>query len=110
MKSQSILFTLFVLFIMLALAACGGSAAPTEPSERFIMEAPATEAPAATQAPVMPDEFGAPESVLKAGNEGAVAQSSDALALPMPTTAAFEINNQSGENIIVQNTNRKIIK
>jgi hypothetical protein len=56
----------------------------------------------------MPEEFAAPESMLKVGDEGAVAQSSDALALP--TMAAFEINNRSGENIIVQNTNRKIIK
>jgi len=30
--------------------------------------------------------------------------------LPAATNAAFEISNQSGENIVVQNTNRKIIK
>ena len=109
MKSRSILFTLFVVVVMVLLAACGAAAAPTEApaySEQFGY---ATEAPV-MEAPAMPGEFAAPESALKAGDGGAVVDSSDAAALPAPTMAAFEISNQSGENIVVQNTNRKIIK
>ena len=95
MKSRFVLFTLFVLVPMLILAACGG-------------------APAATQAPAFGiDEFSAPEQpALKSGEGGEVPQSSDAVALPQSTmiAPAFEISNPSGENIVVQDTNRKIIK
>ena len=109
MKSRSILFTLFVFVIVIVLSACGAAAAteaPLYPQEFGF----ATEPPAATEAPAMPEEFGAPAMEFREGDPGAVAQSADALVLPMPTMAAFEINNQAGENIIVQNTNRKIIK
>ena len=108
MKSRSILFTLFVFVIVIVLSACGAAAteAPLY-QEDFGF---ATEPPAATQAPAMPEEFGAPAMEFREGDPGAVAQSADALVLPMPTMAAFEINNQAGENIVVQNTNRKIIK
>jgi Domain of unknown function (DUF4349) len=109
MKSRSILFTLSVLIAMLVVAACGGGAAATEAPLYREELGFATEAPA-TEAPMMPEEFGAPALELREGDPGAVAQSADVLAMPMPTMAAFEINNQAGENIIVQNTNRKIIK
>ncbi|HEU0292297.1 MAG TPA: DUF4349 domain-containing protein [Anaerolineales bacterium] len=114
MKSRPVLFTLSVLITMLVLAACGGGAAATEPplyrdESGFANELPA-EPPAATAAPAMPQEFGAPAMELKTGEEGDAAQASDMMALPMPTMAAFEIGGQGGENIIVQNTNRKVIK
>ena len=99
MKSRFVLFTLFVLVPMLVLAACGGAAA--------------TQAPAATEAPALFDEFSAPEQpALKSGEGGALPQSSDAAALPQATmiAPAFEISNQSGESVVVQDTNRKIIK
>ena len=101
MKSRSVLFVLSVIVAMILLAACGGAA----------MEAPATEAPAAVEAPAIGiDEFGAVEQSADSRVDGdALPKSSDAL-LPAPTMAAFEIGNPSGENTVVQNTNRKIIK
>jgi len=63
-----------------------------------------------TEAPAISEEFAVQESVLKDG-EGVVAPgSADIAVLPVSTMAAFEVSNQSGENIVVQNTNRKIIK
>ena len=109
MKSRSILFTLSIVVVMVVLAACGGGAATTEPPTDQEQFGFATEAPV-MEMPAVSEQFSAPESALKAGDEGVVAQSSDAMALPVPTMAAFEISNQSGENIVVQNTNRKIIK
>src|SRR6188474_2425428 len=104
MKSRSVLFLLSVILAMILLSACGGAA----------MEAPATEAPAAVEAPAIGiDEFGAAEQSAKSVIDGEVLpESSDALLLPAPTMAAFEIGNPSGtgENTVVQNTNRKIIK
>lgn len=93
MNSRSILFPLLVLG-MLVFAACGGGAATQSPAEYFVE-------------PIMPEQ---PASKIEV--EGAAApQSEDAFLLPMPTMApAFEIINQSGENYVVQNTNRKIIK
>src|SRR5687768_3911043 len=101
MKSRSVLFMLFVIVAMIVLAACGGAPA-------------ATEAPAAIEAPAVGvDEFGAVEQDAKSVVDGEVLpESSDALLAPAPTMAAFEIGNPSGsgENTVVQNTNRKIIK
>jgi len=97
MKSRSVLFPLLV-FVLLALAACGGAAT----------------SPAATEAPAMVDQFSgvnAPEQELKAGAPVEAPQSQDVGALPMPTAGpAVEIVGTSGENVIIQNTNRKIIK
>ena len=109
-NAQHLVFTLSVLIPMILLAACGGAAA-TEPEAQLYRDefAAATEAPA-MEAPAMPQEFEASGSDLNAVGEAGVPPSSDVLALPMPTMAAYEINNQAGENIIVQNTNRKIIK
>ena len=74
----------------------------------------ATEAPAAIEAPAIGiDEFGTVEQDAKSVIDGEVLpESSDALLAPAPTMAAFEIGNPSGsgENTVVQNTNRKIIK
>ena len=104
MKSRSVLFVLSVIVSMITLAACGAAA----------MEAPATEAPAAIEAPASGiDEFGAVEQPADSAVDGeALPKSSDALLAPAPTMAAFEIGNPSGsgENTVVQNTNRKIIK
>jgi hypothetical protein len=96
MKTRSSLFMLFVVGVLL-LAACGSGAATEAPAmnDQF---APMVEAPAA------------PESALKVEGGVSAPQSADALAMPAPTMAAFEISNQSGENVVVQNTNRKVIK
>src|SRR5215510_3373534 len=65
MKSRSILFTLCIVVVTVVLAACGGAAAATEApayAEQYEM---ATQPPV-MEAPAMPGEFSAPESVLKA--------------------------------------------
>jgi hypothetical protein len=109
MKSRPVLFTLLVVICTLVLAACGAAAATEAPLYRdesgISNELPA--GPPAVE-PAMPQELGAPAMELKEG--GDAAQASDMLALPMPTMAAYEIGGQGGENIVVQNTNRKIIK
>ena len=93
MKSRSGLFMLFVIAAMLILAACGGAAA--------------TQAPAATEAPAMPDVFSAQELVAKNGE--AVAQDQVALA-PLPTAAAYEVSNPSGDLTVIERSNRMIVK
>jgi len=93
MKSRSGLFMLFVIAAMLILAACGGAAA--------------TQAPAATEAPAMPDVFSAQEPVAKNGE--AVAQDQVALA-PLPTAAAYEVSNPSGDLTVIERSNRMIVK
>ena len=110
-NARHFVFTLSVLITMLVLAACGAAAATEAPLYREDT-LPAVELPAATAAPAMPQDSGsaAPALELKTGEEGNVAQSSDVMALAMPTMAAYEIAGQGGENIVVQNTNRKIIK
>ena len=86
MKSRFVLFTLSVIVGTLMLAACGGAAA--------------TEAPAVSlEGPVAPEQ-----SAQKVGDGVALPQSADVAALPAPTLGpAFEISNQAGENIVVQN-------
>jgi len=99
MKSRSVLFTLLV-FALLVLAACGG--APTM--------AAATEAPAQTDYSIVEAPPAEPASKAVDGGVNAP-QPSDLAALPMPTAGpAFEIAGTGGENVIVQNTNRKIVK
>jgi hypothetical protein len=88
---------LFVVFALM-LAACGGAAAteaPAEPAEpEFFAEEPA-----------------AVEQSSKTDGGVAAPQAEDAFAIPLSTLApAVEITDQSGENVVVQNTNRKIIK
>ena len=96
MKSRSGLFMLFVVIVMLVLAACGGAApAATEaPVEIFAAEAPAMEEPAAKEGESLPQDQ-------------SVAQ--DELA-PMPTAAAFEISDSSGDLTVIERSNRMIIK
>jgi len=102
MKSRSILFTLLVIG-MFVFTACGGAAATESPA--YAEQYGVVEMPAATEAPAIE----APpfdESAQKSADQAA-----DEFAIPMATQGpAFEISNQSGENIVVQNTNRKIIK
>jgi len=92
MKSRSSLFMLFVVVFALVLSACGGAATP---------------ASVAPDAPVSPAQD---ESAMKVGDGIAAPQSADAVAAAATAAPAFEISNQSGENIVVQNSNRKIIK
>ena len=90
MKSRSTLFASLVIVAMLLLAACG-AAAPA-----------ATEAPAAGFASDGVAEPGAP-----------VEKSSEQAAqelLPMPTSAAFEIADQSGDLTVIERSNRLIVK
>jgi len=103
MKSRSGLFILFVLVAMLALAACGGAAAPaTEapaeagaPPEIFAAEAPMAEEPAAKEGELVPQD------------QASVGQ--EPLA-PMPTAAAYEIANSSGDLTVIERSNRMIVK
>jgi hypothetical protein len=105
MKSRSGLFTLLVIALMLFLTACGG-AAPA-------IEAPAMEAPLvemATEAPVVMDPFsqvGAPAERSEA--DELAADQGQPLA-PMPTAAAFEVANASGDLTVIERSNRMIIK
>ncbi|HUG34915.1 MAG TPA: DUF4349 domain-containing protein [Anaerolineales bacterium] len=99
MNTRSILFTLLVVGV-LAFAACG-PAAPAEPE--FI------EVPAATEAPAFAyGESGQP--VAKVGEGESVVSQSDVAALPMPTNAAYEIANSSGELTVLERSNRMIVK
>jgi hypothetical protein len=103
MKSRSGLFMLFVLITMLVLAACGAPAATQAPSEVF--EAAATEAPAMA-APGFAEQPLAKEGETVAQDQ-AVGQ---APLAPMPTAAAYEISNQSGDLTVIERSNRMIIK
>ena len=110
MKTRSVLFVLPVIVAMLLLGACGGAPAATEaPPQQDFMEAPA-----ATAGPAfIADEFAAAqEPMLRTGEGEVLPGSSNVLVAPLPTMAAVEIGNPSGsgETIVLQNTNRKIIK
>ena len=102
MKTRSGLFVLFVLIGMIILAACGGAA-------------PATQAPAATEAPA---EFFAAEAPPVEGpaakNESALQPEDQAVgqapSAPLPTAAAFEISNPAGDLTVIERSNRMIIK
>jgi hypothetical protein len=105
MKTRSVLFVLPLIIAMLVLGACGGAPAATEPPPQEFLEAPAaTEVPAYEALPPQSDVL-APGGVVQRSED----QAAQELA-PLPTMAAFEIENPSGENTVVQNTNRKIIK
>jgi Domain of unknown function (DUF4349) len=93
MKSRFVLFTLSVIVATVVLAACGGAAATQAPATSL-------DQPAVSE-----------QSAQKVGNGIAAPQSADAVAVAAATQApAFEISNQSGQDVIVQNTNHKIIK
>jgi hypothetical protein len=99
---------LFVLAAMLVLAACGGAAPATEaplPEASFVQEAAATEAPVMespsfAEAPAAKDGENLPQ-------DQAVGQ--EQLA-PMPTAAAYEVSNPSGDLTVIERSNRMIIK
>ena len=109
MKYRSGLFMLFVVILMLVLAACGGAAAPA-------IGAPVTEAPAATEAPAEYFAAEAPlveQSTAKNG-EGESVPQDQALgqppSAPLPTAAAYEISNPSGDLTVIERSNRMIVK
>jgi hypothetical protein len=103
MKSRSGLFMLFVLIAMLLLAACGGAASSTQAPDLFL------EAPAATEAPVIAEPAFAEEAMEKEGIAQDQAAEVQAFA-PMPTAAAFEIANASGDLTVIERSNRMIVK
>jgi len=92
MKTHRTVFVLFAVIAVIFLASCGGAAAPAEE--------PAAPAPAEPAAPAFVEP--AVEAPAPAQEQSNVA-SGDA-------GPVYEIAGQSGENILVQNTNRKIIK
>jgi hypothetical protein len=99
MKSRSVLFMLLIL-IALVLAACGGAAA-TEPP---YMVAPATEAPAFDLAEESAAKIEGVEGVPQDQAVG------EAPLAPLPTAAAFEVSNASGDLTVIERSNRMIIK
>ena len=105
MKTRSGLLLLVVLIAMLILAACGGAAPATQSPDVF-MEAPAaTEAPAMAEPPFIEESMakeGIPQDQAQAAVEGPIA--------PMPTAAAFEISDPSGDLTVIERSNRMIIK
>ncbi|MCI0552095.1 MAG: DUF4349 domain-containing protein, partial [Anaerolineae bacterium] len=103
MKSRSVLFILSVIVAMIVLAACGAAAPAATEAPAF--EAPYSETIANAPLSSEGDMLVQPGGVVEKSDQ----QAAQELA-PLPTMAAFEINNQSGENTVVQNTNRKIIK
>ncbi|MGE5379016.1 MAG: DUF4349 domain-containing protein [Bacteroidota bacterium] len=103
MKSRSGLFMLLVVIVaMLVLAACGGAATQ--------MAAPAaTEAPYRVAPPGASDQVG--QAAAPVERPAAPGQSPDANApAPLPTAAAFEIANPSGDLTVLERSNRMIVK
>jgi hypothetical protein len=100
MQSRSTLFASLFIAIMLLLAACGAAA-------------PATQAPAATEAPDYYGESAAPRPAEQSASDTAgepVAESAELPAAPMTTSAAFEITNPSGDLTVLERSNSMIIK
>lgn len=96
MKHRFVLFVSMVSMAMIVLAACGAAA------------------PAATEAPYVVEENFAPAQAPGLDAQSADTSSREAVPEvaipPAPTSAAFEISNAEGENVVVQSSNRKIIK
>ena len=106
MKSRSGLFMLFVV-IMLVLAACGGAAPSTESPDVYL------EVPAATEAPAFAEPGFVEQSVAKNEEGESIPQdqaASGAPLAPMPTAAAYEISNPSGDLTVIERSNRMIVK
>jgi hypothetical protein len=94
---------LFVLISILVLAACGGAAAATE--SPALMEPESLEAPRAAG-----DQF-IQAGGLPVEKSSVQEQSLDANALaPLPTAAAYEIANSSGDLTVIERSNRMIVK
>ena len=109
MKARSGLFMLLVVVLILILAACGGAAPATQAPA---VEAPAATAEAAIEAPALSIESnslaqaGAPEEKM-AGQDQALAQSP---SVPLPTAAAYENSQPSGDWTVIERSNRMIVK
>ena len=102
MKSQSGLFMLLVVIAMLVLAACGGAASATEPPA--ITESDSMEAPGAASDQFVPGAAPVEKSSVEE-------QALDANApAPIPTAAAYEIANSSGDLTVIERSNRMIVK
>src|SRR5262245_23932918 len=103
MKSRSGLFMLSVVVTMLVLAACGSAAPATE--------IPAVAAPPdqVGKEPLYPSNAPAQAAapVERSAMEGAA---EDLAPTPMPTAAAFEITNPSGDLTVIERSNRMIVK
>ena len=95
MKTRTVLFISLITIVIVLLTACGGAAATEAPVYSY--EEPAAPAPM-EPAPLAP----AAEAPAPAEDQS---KSVSDEAGPV-----YEIAGQSGENVIVQNTNRKIIK
>ena len=100
MKSRSVLFTLLVVGLIV-LAAC----APAAPAAT---EAPATEAPAATEATAFAYDEAVAQDAAKVGEGEPAVPGVE--ALPLPTNAAYEIANPSGDLTVLERSNRMIVK
>jgi len=97
MKTRLLSFLALVVAAMMLLAACGGAA----PAEGPAAPAPAEEPAApAMEAPAEPDAFAAE----------AEAPAQDESVTTGGAGTVYEIAGESGESVVVQNTNRKIIK
>ena len=97
MKHRFGLFVSLAVAVMLVFSACGSPAPAATEAPGFFdvpMEAPATEPPA---------------PAFEKSAEGEALAPADAFAAPT-MAPAFEIANPDGENVVVQSTNRKIIK
>lgn len=109
MKSWSGLLILFVLVATLLLSACA-PAATQAPPDALYGEEPAeaaTEAPA-TEPPAFENELFAQPGAL---DEKALGGAQPAEGLPpMPTAAAYEISDASGDLTVIERSNRMIIK
>ncbi len=100
MKSRSGLFTLPVIALVLFLTACGGAAPATEaPSFDSVAEAPASMDPF-SQAGVPAERSEAEEPAVDQAQAPAL----------IPTAAAFELANASGDLTVIERSNRMIVK
>lgn len=93
MKTRSTLFASLFVVAVLVLGACAPSAASTEAP-------PVYEAPAATEAPAAEPAVPMEESLGQGAQE----------LMPLPTSAAFEIADGSGDLTVIERSNRMIIK
>jgi hypothetical protein len=105
MKSPSGLFMLFVIVAIIVLAAC----APAATQLPAATEAPYFEA--ATEAPAFVEPSSAEEFLLKDSEAAAQEPAAgEAPLAPMPTAAAYEISNPSGDLTVIERSNRMIVK
>ena len=110
MKARSALFLLFVLVGMNVLAACGGAAPSTQAPA---LEAPVSQAPAATEAPAEFYPAGAPAVEQPMSKNGETIAQDQAVGQPpqaLPTAAAFEVSNPSGDLTVIEPSNHMIVK